>query len=65
MNKIMLAMLPLLFPAFTYKAMAQDEGQGKDGKKEMDEIRQQLPGAYETLLQYYKRIEDGERDLYF
>jgi len=34
-------------------------------KKEMDEIRQQLPGAYETLLQYYKRIEDGERDLYF
>ncbi len=38
MNKIMLAMLPFLFPAFTYKAMAQDEGQGKDGKKEMDEI---------------------------
>jgi len=34
-------------------------------RKEMEEIRKQLPGAYETLVQYYRRIEDGERDLYF
>lgn len=34
-------------------------------RKEMEEIRKQLPAAYDTLVQYYKRIEDGERDLYF
>ena len=28
----MLAMLPLLFPAFTYKAMAQDEDRAKREK---------------------------------
>lgn len=33
--------------------------------KEIEEIKEQIPGAYETLIEYYKRIEDGERDLYF
>ncbi|HOO89467.1 MAG TPA: [FeFe] hydrogenase H-cluster radical SAM maturase HydG [Syntrophales bacterium] len=33
--------------------------------KEMDEIKGQIPAAYSKLVEYYKRIEDGERDLYF
>lgn len=34
-------------------------------RKEMEEIRQQLPSVYATLREYYQRIENGERDLYF
>ena len=35
-------------------------------KKEMEEIKEKLPqNVYEKLLEYYKRIENGERDLYF
>lgn len=34
-------------------------------RKEMEEIKQQMPTAYTTMMEYYKRIEDGERDLYF
>ncbi len=39
-------------------------------KKEMDEIEKQTPSIYQPsiypkLMEYYKRIEGGERDLYF
>ncbi len=35
-------------------------------KKEIEEIKDKLPqNVYEKLLEYYRRIEDGERDLYF
>ena len=39
-------------------------------KKEMDEIKEQTPSIYQPsiypkLMEYYKRIENGERDLYF
>jgi 2-iminoacetate synthase len=39
-------------------------------KKEMDEIKGQTPSIYQPsvypkLMEYYKRIENGERDLYF
>ena len=39
-------------------------------KKEMDEIEDQTPSIYQPsiypkLMEYYKRIENGERDLYF
>ncbi|MCX8110335.1 MAG: [FeFe] hydrogenase H-cluster radical SAM maturase HydG [Syntrophorhabdaceae bacterium] len=35
-------------------------------KKEVEEIKDKLPqNVYEKLLEYYRRIEDGERDLYF
>ena len=34
-------------------------------KKEMEEIRQNLPSAYPQLMEYYRRLENGERDLYF
>lgn len=34
-------------------------------KREIEEIRQMLPRVYSTLMDYYKRISDGERDLYF
>ncbi len=34
--------------------------------KEIEEIKNKLPqNVYEKLLEYYKRIENGERDLYF
>ena len=34
-------------------------------KKEMDEIKEEMPSAYPGLMKFYKRIENGERDLYF
>jgi len=34
-------------------------------KKELGEIKEEMPSAYTQLTEYYKRIEDGERDLYF
>ncbi|MDO9516274.1 MAG: [FeFe] hydrogenase H-cluster radical SAM maturase HydG [Syntrophales bacterium] len=34
-------------------------------QKELYEIKQEMPSAYPKLTEYYKRIEDGERDLYF
>jgi len=33
--------------------------------KEINEIKENLPQVYPKFIQYYKRIEDGERDLYF
>jgi 2-iminoacetate synthase len=33
--------------------------------KELDEIKQALPSVYPKLTEYYQRIENGERDLYF
>ncbi len=34
-------------------------------KKELDEIKEEMPSIYSKLTEYYKRIENGERDLYF
>lgn len=34
-------------------------------KKEMAEIKEEMPAIYPDLIAYYKRIENGERDLYF
>jgi len=34
-------------------------------RKELEEIREQIPSAYQKLVEYYERIEHGERDLYF
>ena len=34
-------------------------------KKEQEEIKQKLPGIYDTFKDYIQRIENGERDLYF
>lgn len=35
-------------------------------QKEIDEIKEKLPlNVYEKLIEYYRRIENGERDLYF
>ena len=34
-------------------------------KKEMDEIKEQMPLVFPRLKEFYSRIEDGERDLYF
>lgn len=33
--------------------------------KEMEEIKDKLPSAYPKLMEYYHRIENGERDLFF
>lgn len=33
--------------------------------KEMEEIRRKMPKVYPTLMEYYQRIGNGERDLYF
>ncbi len=33
--------------------------------QELDEIKKRLPAAYPKLLEYYRKIENGERDLYF
>lgn len=34
-------------------------------RREMEEVRRRMPSAYPKLAEYYQRIEDGERDLYF
>jgi 2-iminoacetate synthase len=34
-------------------------------EKEIDEIRERLPGVYEAFMKYYRRTAAGERDLYF
>jgi 2-iminoacetate synthase len=35
-------------------------------EKEMEELKGMVPeGVYQKLLEYYQRIENGERDLYF
>ncbi|MDD5723163.1 MAG: [FeFe] hydrogenase H-cluster radical SAM maturase HydG [Syntrophales bacterium] len=34
-------------------------------QKELDEISREMPSVYPKLTEYYKRIEDGERDLFF
>ena len=34
-------------------------------KKEIEEIKQQKPSIYPRFMEYYRRIENGERDLYF
>ncbi|MCK9197623.1 MAG: [FeFe] hydrogenase H-cluster radical SAM maturase HydG, partial [Syntrophales bacterium] len=34
-------------------------------RQELEEIRQQLPSVYPKLTEYYGRVENGERDLYF
>ncbi len=45
------------------------EGTKKMGEKvierEMNEIKEQMPSIYPKLTEYCKRIENGERDLYF
>lgn len=33
--------------------------------KEISEIKKELPQVYPKFIQYYKRIKEGERDLYF
>ncbi|MCM8763621.1 MAG: [FeFe] hydrogenase H-cluster radical SAM maturase HydG, partial [Candidatus Omnitrophica bacterium] len=33
--------------------------------EEIEEVKKQIPSAYPKLLEYYERIKDGERDLYF
>jgi len=32
---------------------------------ELAEIREKMPSSYPKLMEYYRRIEDGERDLFF
>ncbi|MCM8783911.1 MAG: [FeFe] hydrogenase H-cluster radical SAM maturase HydG [Candidatus Omnitrophica bacterium] len=32
---------------------------------EMEEVKRQIPSAYPKLLEYYERIKNGERDIYF
>ena len=34
-------------------------------EKEIREVKEQMPEVYPTLMEYYTRIENGERDLYF
>jgi 2-iminoacetate synthase len=35
-------------------------------KKELKEIKERMPdNVYQKLLEYYGRIKNGERDLYF
>jgi 2-iminoacetate synthase len=34
-------------------------------QKEMEEVKKQIPSIYPKLKEYYKRIENGERDVYF
>ena len=34
-------------------------------EKEVEEIKQQKPSFYPKFMQYYERIKNGERDLYF
>ena len=34
-------------------------------KKEIEEIRQKMPSVHPQLMEYYGRLENGERDLYF
>lgn len=34
-------------------------------EKEIEEIKQQKPSFYPKFMQYYERIKNGERDLYF
>lgn len=34
-------------------------------EKEIQEIKENLPSKYPKLLEYYKRVENGERDVYF
>ena len=34
-------------------------------EKEIAEVKHKIPSAYKTLVEYYGRIEKGERDLYF
>ena len=33
--------------------------------KEIEEVKQQMPQVYDTMMKYYNRISKGERDLYF
>lgn len=34
-------------------------------RQEIEQVKQELPSFYPKLVDYYKRIENGERDLYF
>jgi 2-iminoacetate synthase len=34
-------------------------------QQEINEIKKQLPSFYPKLMEYYKKIKNGERDLYF
>lgn len=34
-------------------------------RKEINEIKTDLPTIYPKLIEFYKRIQNGERDLYF
>lgn len=34
-------------------------------QKELEEVKQKLPGLYDKLVEYYERVAKGERDLYF
>ncbi|MBN2483382.1 MAG: [FeFe] hydrogenase H-cluster radical SAM maturase HydG [Candidatus Omnitrophica bacterium] len=33
--------------------------------KELDEVKKNIPGMYPHLVEYYERVAQGERDLYF
>ncbi|RKX66995.1 [FeFe] hydrogenase H-cluster radical SAM maturase HydG, partial [candidate division TA06 bacterium] len=34
-------------------------------KKEIEEAKQKLPESYQKLVEFYKRTDNGERDLFF
>ncbi|MDI6640929.1 MAG: [FeFe] hydrogenase H-cluster radical SAM maturase HydG [Elusimicrobiota bacterium] len=34
-------------------------------RKEINEVKKQMPNVYPKFMEYYNRIENGERDLYF
>jgi 2-iminoacetate synthase len=47
---------------------ASDETKRKSEKlieKEIKEIKQKMPSIYDEFIQYYNRIKEGQRDLYF
>lgn len=33
--------------------------------KEIEEVKEKIPSVYPRLLEYYEKIKQGQRDLYF
>ncbi|MEA3489886.1 MAG: [FeFe] hydrogenase H-cluster radical SAM maturase HydG, partial [Candidatus Omnitrophota bacterium] len=33
--------------------------------KELEEVKRHIPGVYPQLMEYYERVKNGERDIYF
>ena len=47
-------------------ASSETKAQGEELiRKELKELKEQLPHFFSQFMNYYKRIKDGERDLYF